>query len=135
MKIPQTSEKLARKCAILEAVVSEIDADFIRFHRVLDTKKTNVEGAVERLRSASNTDAARFGVPSRRKRQGGISEAVRFVVTTWWTQETRVSPNPKDIRRKRLGRNAYDTHPVHLLMETQVHSTHPLLYMTCTLLC
>ena len=60
-------------------------------------KKTNVKGAAERLRSASSTDTARFGVPSKRKRQGGIFEAVKFVVTTWWTQETRVSLNWKDI--------------------------------------
>jgi len=61
-------------------------------------------------------------LPTGEKREGGISEAVKVVVTAWWTEESRVSPNRKDIRRKRLGRNVYDTHPAHLLMETQVHS-------------
>lgn len=120
MKIPQTSGKLARKRAILEAVVSEIDADFSRFHRILGTNKTNVVEAVERLRSASTTTVERFSVPCRRKRKGGLSDDVKSAVTIWWTAETRVSPNRKDIRRKRLGRNLYDTHPAHLLMETQV---------------
>ena len=134
-KIPQTSGKLARKRAILEAAVSEIDADFSKFHRIMGLKKTNFHGALERLRSASTVEGARFGVPTRRKRQGGISDAVRFAVTTWWTEETRVSPNRKDIRRKRLGCNLYDTHPVHLLMETQVSSALCLLHITCILYC
>ena len=120
LKIPQTSGKLARKRAILEAVVSEIDADFSTFHRILGTKRTNVEGAADRLRTSCTVADARFAVPCRRKREGGIPDAVKSVVTIWWTEETRVSPNRKDIRRKRLGRNVYDTHPAHLLMETQV---------------
>lgn len=118
MKIPRTSGKLARKRAILEAAVSEIEVDFSRFHRILGLRKTNVDGAVDRLRDASSTEGPRFAVPCRKKREGGISEAVKFALTTWWTEETRVSPNRKDIRRKRLGHNAYDTHPAHLLMET-----------------
>jgi len=125
MKVPHTSGKLARKRSILEAVVSEINGDFRRFHRILGMKKGNVDEAVQRLRSASTTAGARFVVPHRKKREGGITDAVKVVVTTWWTEESRVSPNRKDIRRLRLGRNVYDTHPAHLLMETQVASHVP----------
>jgi len=53
MKILHTSSKLARKCLILEAIVFEIDADFSRFHRILDMKKSNMDDAIARLRSAS----------------------------------------------------------------------------------
>lgn len=132
-KIPHNSSKLVRKRAILEAVVSEIDADFSRFHRILGTNKSNVEGAIDRLRIGSTTVGARFDVPSRRKREGGIPDAVKLVVTTWWTEESRVSPNRKDIRRKRLGRNVYDTHAAHLLLETQV-VTNSIMNMHCKLI-
>ncbi|KAI5074791.1 hypothetical protein GOP47_0010752 [Adiantum capillus-veneris] len=33
---------------------------------------------------------------------------------------TRVSPNKKDVCRKRIGRNSYVKHPVHLLEQSQV---------------
>ena len=119
-KNPHTSGKLARKRSILEAAVSGIQTDFSRFHLVLRTKKTNVVGAVERLEAASLDSDARFNIPARRKRQGGIPDDVKDAVKAWWTHKTRVSPNRKDIRRKRLGCNDYDTHPAHLLLETQV---------------
>lgn len=119
-KNPHTSGLLARKRSILEAAVSEIEADFSKFHRILGTNKVNVVGAIDRVHNASTTLSTRLVVPCRRKREGGISDAVKIVVMTWWTAETRVSPNRKDIRRKRLGRSLYDTHPAHLLMETQV---------------
>jgi len=62
-KIPHNSDKLTRKCSILEAVVFEIVTDFSQFHRILGTKKNNFEGAVERLRSAFDNSAGRFILP------------------------------------------------------------------------
>lgn len=111
---------MARKRSILEAAVPEVEADFSRFHQILGTSKKNVVGAVERLQAVPGNLDGRLIVPARRKCEGGISDNVKIAVDAWWTEETHVSPNRKDIKRKRLGRNLYDTHPTHLLMETQV---------------
>ena len=140
IKNPNSSGKLARKRSLLEVVVSDIEVDLSRIHLILGTKKCNVVGAVERLQTASEDSDGRFCVPARRKRQGGISDDVKEAVRAWWTNETRVSPNRKDIRRKRVGCNVYDRHPAHLLLETQVQqdcdpssfyaylATHPVWY-------
>ena len=122
MKIPHSSGMLARKRAILEAVVSELDSDITKFDCILGTRKENLVAAVDRLRSAASVSSTRFTVPSRKKREGGICFEVKALVLEWWTVETRVSPQRRDVRRKRLGRNSYDTHAAHLLMESQVLS-------------
>jgi len=123
MKIPHTFGKLARKRSILEAIIFEINANFSRFYKILGMKKSNVDAAIARLHNASMTASAQFIIPQRKK-QGGIFDTVKVVarigVTTWWMEESRVSPNRKDIRRKRLGRNVYDMCPTHLLIETQI---------------
>ena len=114
---------LARKRAILEAVVSQLDSDISKFHTsILGTRKANLVAAVERLRSTATGSSSRFAVPSRKRREGGISDEVKTLVVHWWTAETRVSPGRRDVRRKRLCRNSYERHAAHLLMETQVFS-------------
>ncbi len=49
-----------------------------------------------------------------------ISNELRDLVYAFWTSETRVSPNKKDICRKRVGRKSVVKHPVHLLDDSQV---------------
>jgi len=56
----------------------------------------------------------------RRKKMDGMTAKVKNVVLTWWVSETRVSPNKKDVTRKRIGPGVYDERPTHYLMETQV---------------
>ena len=51
-----------------------------------------------------------------------ITTEIRMLVFEFWQTETRVSPNKKDVCRKRLGRKVYTKHPVHLLDEPQVCS-------------
>lgn len=125
LKVPYSSGMLARKRSILEAVVGEADSNFTKFHAILGTRKQNLVSASNRLRSSAEASEPRYHVPSRKKREGGVSEEVRLFVIEWWTEETRVSPGRRDVRRKRLGRNVYDTHAAHLLLETQVHWTEP----------
>ena len=120
MKIPHLSSMLARKRAILEAVVSELDSDMTKFHSILGTRKENLVVAIERLRSATEETSSRYTVPARKKREDGISEEVMAFVLQWWTEETRVSPRRRDVCRKCLGCSSYDTHATHLLLESQV---------------
>jgi hypothetical protein len=41
-------------------------------------------------------------------------------VKDWWEQETLVSPNMKDTHHRLREKNVI-SHPIHLLLETQVH--------------
>ena len=80
LKIPHSTGMLARKWAILEAVVSELDSDVSKFHSILGTRNENLLAAVERLCLATETTSSRYQVPSRKKREGGVPEEVRAAV-------------------------------------------------------
>ena len=49
-----------------------------------------------------------------------ITEDIKDLVFGFWTTETQVSPNKKDICQKRIERKAVLKHPVHLLDQNQV---------------
>ncbi|MCO5592223.1 hypothetical protein L7F22_046221 [Adiantum nelumboides] len=53
-------------------------------------------------------------------RRTHITQTVKDIVFQFWTDETRVSPNKKDVCCKRLARCSYVKHPIHLLEEPQV---------------
>lgn len=97
-KNPHTSRKLARKRSILKVAVSEVEADFDRFHQILGTSKKNVVGAVERLQVVPGNSDGRLVVLARKKRYGGIPDDVKIAIVACWTKETHISPNRKDIR-------------------------------------
>ena len=119
LKVPHSSGMLARKRVILEAVVSELDSDISTFHSISGTRKENLVATVERLYSATTVTCSRYRTPTRKKKEGGVSKEVRADVLQWWTEETRMTPRRRDVRRIRLGRNLYDTHAAHLLLENQ----------------
>lgn len=61
------------------------------------------------------------------KRQSGfarLSDEVKQTIVTFWIEHIRVSPNKKDICRKQLGRKLYEEHPIHLLDDSQVNTSH-----------
>jgi hypothetical protein len=68
IKVPRSSGMLARKYAILEAAVSELDLDITNFYSILGTRKANLLAATERLRSAASSASTPFPLPSRKKR-------------------------------------------------------------------
>jgi hypothetical protein len=52
-----------------------------------------------------------------------VGEAVKEVVIMWWIQETRVSPNRKQVARRRIVAGVYNEKPLHFLMEPQVRNS------------
>ena len=44
-----------------------------------------------------------------------IIEVVKGIIYLFWRNESRVSPNKKDVCRKRIGRSNYEEHPTHFL--------------------
>ena len=57
---------------------------------------------------------------TRCKPMTSITSEIKAVITSFWTNESRVSPNKKDLCRKPVGRNQYEEHPIHLLDVPQV---------------
>ena len=49
-----------------------------------------------------------------------INDEVKELVVYFWTSNTRVSPNKKDVCQEHVGRKVHTIHPVHLLEQSQV---------------
>ena len=48
-----------------------------------------------------------------------LPDSVTAVITEWWTLETTVSPNRKDIVKHRTGVKQYEEHPMHYLQVSE----------------
>jgi hypothetical protein len=66
------------------------------------------------------TTSALWALCGKEKRIDAIPTETYKLVTDFWTDNTRVSPNRKDVMRKRVGAHEWTTHPSHHLMESQV---------------
>ncbi len=119
VKNPSSAEKLVRKTTLLEAAVSSDVPGVRALSRVLGTRPGNISSAIHRRRTLASNGSSIFKLPQRRRRDGVLS-GTRDLVIAWWSSETRVSPNKKDVTRKRLGPKVYDVHATHLLLESQV---------------
>ena len=119
LKNPVSADKLVRKTNLLEAAVSSDVSGLRALSRVLGTNPKNVSSAIQRRRSLQSSGFSIFKLPERRRRDVIPSET-KELVFTWWSSETRVSPNKKDVTRKRLGPKVYNHHATHLLLESQV---------------
>ena len=53
-------------------------------------------------------------------RSDALPVSATMVVIEWWTSETIVSPNRKDIVRHRIGLKQYAEHPTHYLQVSEV---------------
>lgn len=125
LKIPTSKEKLVRKTTLLEAAVSSEVSGLRALSRVLGTKPDNISNAILRRQALQENGASIFTLAERRKRDG-LPNSIKDLVVAWWTTETRVSPNKKDVTRKRLAPKVYEKHPTHLLLESEVrvHNHH-----------
>lgn len=54
------------------------------------------------------------------KRVDSVPPHVTELVEDFWTSNTRISPNRKDVARKRIGVKEWITHPTHHLTESQL---------------
>ena len=48
-----------------------------------------------------------------------ISEALKSLIEEFWKNNTRVSPNQRDVVRRRIGSQNHDPHAKHFLDSTQ----------------
>jgi hypothetical protein len=119
----QSSDKLVVRGALLSAAVSTDVSDFRAVAKVLKTSASNVKNARHRRCLLEDLGSSVWAVPRRRQRSDVLSEEVLDVVTHWWNVETRVSPNKKDVVRKRVsGSRTVEENAAHYLLESQVRS-------------
>ena len=113
-----SADMLARKAVLLDAAVSTSVTSTKDLSRILKVHPTNLRVALSRRRTV------RLGATplalARRKRRPGVPNEVKEVVSKWWTEQTRVSPNRKEIVQKWISRNVKEQHCTHYLLETQV---------------
>jgi hypothetical protein len=105
---------LAYRGAVLDAiVVGDVHRRGCAMSRILGTNPRNI------IRASARRARSRFSIHRRRKRSDIIPVETVERVTEWWEQEMRVSPMMKDTRQ-RPGGGIVQSHPIHLLLETQV---------------
>ena len=117
----QSTNKLVVRGALLSAAVSTEVSNLRAIAKVLKTSPSNVENARHRRHHLQSSGSSVWAAPRRRQRSDVLTEEVVTAVGCWWAAETRVSPNKKDVVRKRIpgGRTA-EEHATHFLLESQV---------------
>jgi hypothetical protein len=110
------ADMLARKAVLLDAAVSSTVTNAKALSRVLKVHPRNLRVAISRRRTVRLAGTP-FALAKRKKRPG-LPNAVKELVLKWWTEETRVSPNRKEIVQKWISRNVREQHCTHYLLET-----------------
>lgn len=122
VKIANSHDLLARKSALLDAAVSSGSQKLATLSRVLGSSRKVLATAYRRRVSDSDGTSLPKLRLSRQRREG-LSAEVKATVIAWWSNETKVSPNKKDVVRHRIGRKEWlPPHPTHYLCESQVYN-------------
>jgi hypothetical protein len=81
-----------------------------------------LRGAKRRQLLNDNTRDEQWTKLDRKGGSDAIPSSMVDVVVKFWTEETRVSPCKKDVRRKKIGVKYFISHATHFLEESQVCS-------------
>ncbi len=91
----------------------------------------SIQEAHERKRLLNNElEGVKWVKFDRKQWSDTIIENVKQIMLKWWTKETRVSPNAKDVVRHLITTNNWERHAIHFLQESQV-----ILFPTQVLFC
>lgn len=83
--------------------------------------RRNIVVASSRLENKDEDEVLPLTACERQLSQGNIiTNESRDLMYAFWTSETRVSPNKKDIEKKRIEKKSVVKHLVHLLDDSQV---------------
>jgi hypothetical protein len=108
VKSLHSNNVLARKGVLLEVVVKkDVFSDRLvgvkTFSRLLGTKRKKIHHALMRQQSLQIYGASQSNLSQKKKRLHGLSNDSKTLVQLWWTNETQVSPNKKDVIQKCTG--------------------------------
>ena len=125
VKVSQSTEELKLKRAACMMMLNN-EGDTSRYisnsqmAKLTGLHRQNFAAANARLKQGEDGEFPLQLCQRPRPQSNIITIAIKELVFGFWQTETRVSPNKKDVCRKRLGRKSYTKHPVHLLDESQV---------------
>ncbi len=81
----------------------------------------NIKKGIKK-RSFLETNGDAFWLNKKSKNHGnGLCEGIVQQIVFFWTSRTTISPNAKDVIRKRIGVKKYEEHVTHDLQISQVH--------------
>lgn len=121
VKGSHSAAQLATKHAILDASVSAHRKSSTReLARALGVHHRNISLAIAKRELMHSGGDFLVVLTIRKRRNDGISDSDKEVIVGWWVSETRVSPNKKDVTRKRMSPGVFDEKATHYLQETEV---------------
>ena len=109
-----------KRSSLMMLLNSDVDdINISELSKVIGVSRKTVYNTMNRIIS-SGEGTSLLKLTTRCKPMTPITFEIKDVITMFWTNESRVSPNKKDLCRKRVGRNQYEEHPIHLLDVPQV---------------
>ena len=111
---------MAKHAILTVAVSARSISSICQVARALSVHPKNIMLAIERREAMDADGNFLWTLSIWQTRVDGMGEAVKDVVIMWWIQETRVSPNRKQVAHLRIAVGVYDEKPLHFLMEAQV---------------
>lgn len=104
---------------VLTAAVSRGDSQRM-LGRALGASRYLVRKAFQRRAEVDETGENLWAGGDRKRRSDALSAEETSAVCSWWETETTVSPNKKDVKRRRIGVKEHETHATHYLQVSQV---------------
>lgn len=121
MKQTETSLKLVMKHAILIAFVNNNStSSFKEKVQVLKVHPRNVAMALHCRESMQMSKTFICPLSIWKKWKDMLAPRTKVIVLSWWAIETHMSPNQKEVVKKKLWSHLYENKLIQHLMETQI---------------
>ena len=104
---------------VLTAAVSKGDSQR-KICRAIGASRYLVRKAFQRRAEVDETGENLWAGGDRKRRSDALSPEDQTAVCNWWETETTVSPNKRDVKRRRIGAKEHETHATHYLQTSQV---------------
>lgn len=108
---------------VLTAAVSK-DSSQNMISMALGASRYLVRKAFQRRNSVDESGEILWAGGCRKRRNDALSAEDQTLVCSWWETETTVSPNKRDVKRRRIGVKDHETHATHYLQVSQVERCH-----------
>ena len=109
---------------VIIPMVSSVNTSMRQTMLLTGIHRRNLQvGIVRRLSLDAHVDRSLWALCGKSKRIDATPSSVCELIVEFWCLNSRVSPNRKDVVRKRIDSGMWETHATHHLMESQVHLT------------
>jgi hypothetical protein len=87
---------------------------------LLNIHLKNIAMVVKHRESMWSSNSFLWGLLIRNKRSDILAPVTKAIVLSWWAFETHMSPNHKDVVRRKLTLHSHQVKPIQYLMEMHV---------------